>query len=377
MKIFIRALCLILAVLTVFPLAACTQSSPAYATLGSHTITEAMYTYWLAYYKTHYYLVFKENGFVTDEDYTPEFWDTSLSGDISVGKTVEDYVSSVVRDFIIAAYLFDELELGKIYSEKYISSSVDEFITEDISAVGSRSELNRQLGEIGINVTTLKKIYTLEAKCMLVEEYLFGEDGEHKVTDEFTERFYQENYHRVKHVLIDTRDKLVLDDDGNPIMDTYTGYYKTEPLTDAEIEEKTKLASAILNNAKAGASFEELIKTHGEDPGAVSYEDGYFLHAASLYEEAFLKASLEMEVGEIRMVKSEYGYHIIKKYPLEAGMWAKKENADLFSDLSSLTAEAVKEEFFSKYDPEISYNETDVSLKDIPMLSEQFVSSGM
>lgn len=375
-KIYIRVTAFALALCLLMPLSSCKRNDTAYITVGDSVITEKMYTYWLSYYKTRYYLTFEEYGLVSEDEYTPEFWDSCISGDVSVGQTTVDYVNSVVLEFAVCLHLFDELELEKLYSDKQIQDSVDQFITEDISAVGSRSELNRQLGLIGVNISVLKDVYTAEAKCMLVEEYLFGEKGKHALTDEYRESFYLENYNRVKHVLVDMQDKYLTDENGNLIMDTYTGYYKTEPLTEEEKAEKTALARTLFNNASAGADFEELITKYGEDPGALKYKDGYFLNPSSPYEKSFLDAALEMKVGEVRLVESSVGLHIIKKYPLEAGMWAKEENKDLFTDLDSLAREKIKADHFAPYKESAVLADIQIGLKELPMLSRDFVTSG-
>ena len=37
-----------------------------------------------------------------------------------------------------------------------------------------------------------------------------------------------------------------------------------------------------------------------------------------------------MEVGEIRRIESDYGIHIVMKYELDEGGYAKEENKDFF-----------------------------------------------
>ena len=37
-----------------------------------------------------------------------------------------------------------------------------------------------------------------------------------------------------------------------------------------------------------------------------------------------------MEVGETALVESDYGYHVIMKYPIEEGAWDDEDNKDWF-----------------------------------------------
>ena len=43
-----------------------------------------------------------------------------------------------------------------------------------------------------------------------------------------------------------------------------------------------------------------------------------------------MEALADMEVGEVALVESDYGYHVIMKYPMEKGAYADKDNEDWF-----------------------------------------------
>ena len=72
------------------------------------------------------------------------------------------------------------------------------------------------------------------------------------------------------------------------------------------------LALKLLAEAKAGANFAALAKKYSTDPGSkVKGGDlGYFGHGTMVA--PFDKAAFSMKVGEIRLVQSQYGWHIIK-----------------------------------------------------------------
>ena len=78
------------------------------------------------------------------------------------------------------------------------------------------------------------------------------------------------------------------------------------------------------------------------------YTDGYFLTKDSPYEENFLKASIEMEDGEIRSVTSSYGIHIMKKYPLEPDGYKKEINENFFSDIDNSIISQKKDKKYSE-----------------------------
>lgn len=101
-------------------------------------------------------------------------------------------------------------------------------------------------------------------------------------------------------------------------------------LSDEEIEEKVDTlktqgygqiqskAEEVLSKVKSGEDFDTLIATYGEDPGMTSdtYKTtGYLVGKQSSFVTEFKNACLALSnVGDTsELVKSDYGYHIIKK----------------------------------------------------------------
>ena len=104
-----------------------------------------------------------------------------------------------------------------------------------------------------------------------------------KETEEL-ESFYKENYVLAKHIL-------------------------------AESEE---MANEAYQKAIGGEDFDELVKYYGTDPGMVEEPEGYLFTKGEMVEE-FEKAAFLAKEGEItKPVKTDYGYHVIKRLPLPA-----------------------------------------------------------
>lgn len=379
MKKRIIASALALALLCCLPLTGCTVSSETYASYDKYQITRVQYEYWLSYYKSKFYATFVSYGYVTDDSYTEDFWDTEMTAGTTLGQMVTEHVDSKIKEMLVCLKLFDDLEIVTSKDDKNkMKSSIQSYIDDDITAVGSRSELNRQLGELGLNINSLYTIYEIEAKCLLVENQLYGDSGTNAVTDTERENYYQDNFSRVKHILVDLNEKYVLDANGDPVLDTYTGYYKTEKLTDEEIAERQVKAQALYERAKASGDFEELMKEYNDDGGMSYYTDGYFVSDGSSFDEVFLNAALDMKVGDVRLVKSSYGMHIIKKYPLEAGMWGSDINKTFFSDLDSQIIAQKKEkdygQYYSSIESDVTYHDG-VNFKEIKMMSDELLST--
>jgi parvulin-like peptidyl-prolyl isomerase len=76
-----------------------------------------------------------------------------------------------------------------------------------------------------------------------------------------------------------------------------------------------KLASEILAKARAGDDFKGLMKQYSEDPGSKDTGKPYEVTQDAQLVEPFKKLSLRLKDGEVGLVKSPFGWHIIKRVP--------------------------------------------------------------
>jgi len=93
---------------------------------------------------------------------------------------------------------------------------------------------------------------------------------------------------------------------------------KVATLTEQAFAEIKSKADEALKKVKAGEDFDTLMAAYGEDPGMQSgttKDTGYLVGLQSSYVDEFKNASLALaNVGDTtELVKSEFGYHIIKK----------------------------------------------------------------
>ena len=370
--IFLLLLC------TVLPLCACTVSSPVYASYGKYEITHNMYEYWIAYYKARFYVSFAEYGLV-DGEYDESVWDEKADGQTALSQQITEHVDSLINEMLVCSEIFDRLGLNNDASvKKQLDETVDELISEDMSSAGSRQELNGILGVYGMNTDTLRRVFEYEAKASIVSDRLFGEGGEHAVTDDEREQYYQDNYQRAKHILIKNDVKYVLDDKGEPKMNIYTGRYETEELTDAEKAEKQKLAEDILARCENGEDFEALLDEYNEDSGMLVYTDGYFISADSLFDTKYLTAVLTSDIGAVKLTETSYGLMIIKKYPLDNGLWKNETNSVFFSDMDANIIAQKKLTVFGEKYKQVQRDEEYVkefSLKDVQPIDSRLIYS--
>ena len=97
-----------------------------------------------------------------------------------------------------------------------------------------------------------------------------------------------------------------------------------------------------------------------------AYPDGYYLSEVekSGYEDyliEILELLEEMEVGEIRMLETEYGYHVIMKYDLDAGKYANGEYTEWFGSFNSALITKLFLDKCAGILPEITVNEENLA----------------
>jgi len=122
-----------------------------------------------------------------------------------------------------------------------------------------------------------------------------------------------------------TQRNALLDNDGNILTRKMT--------TDELIALSDKIQSIMENEAREGeyTLFDSLVEKYGEDEGMTQYPNGYYLTENSDYDSPeVIEALFEMTDGEIRRVESDYGIHIVMKYKLDDGGYAKEANKDFF-----------------------------------------------
>lgn len=334
----------------------CTVLSPVYASYGKYEITRNMYEYWIAYYKS---VMISE--YEIDESQYDNVWSQSVDGKTTLEQNITDYVDSMVDDMLICAELFDQLGLSKNAAiKKQMNEVIDELINNDIKAASSLSALNGILGNYGMNKDTLRKAIEFEVKTSIVTNKLFGEGGDHAVTDGEREQYYQQNYRRIKQIGVFNTEKYVFDENGDPKIDIYTGRYMTQELTEEEKEEKNKLAADIYERVKNGEDFEALLDKYNEDSIMLAFPDGLYVSTDSyyfaygeyyyVYETPYLASALTLQPGETSLVEVSDGYYIIKSYPLDAGMWQNENNSPFFSEMeANIISQKKPEVFGDKY----------------------------
>ena len=106
------------------------------------------------------------------------------------------------------------------------------------------------------------------------------------------------NRAQVKHILISWKDIETASDQ--------RAQKRTK--TDAEAQVKS-----LMTQLEAGADFDMLMKQHSEDPGSASTARAYPVSPDAQLVIEFKQLALRLNVGEVGVVESDFGFHIMKR----------------------------------------------------------------
>ena len=189
---------------------------------------------------------------------------------------------------------FNELGLKLSYNEQKEMASVRR---NSIANTTKDAYLN-QIAQFGFSDQTYQNFMYISQCYQALNDYYFGENGVNTPSDEDIQKYYEDNYITAKHILITT-------------VDPASGETKR---TD---EEAKKEAQSILDRINAGEDFDTLMNQYSEDTGLSNNPNAYTFTEGQMVTEFYdgAKALAEDEVSEL--VKSNYGYHIIKRVKLD------------------------------------------------------------
>ena len=96
------------------------------------------------------------------------------------------------------------------------------------------------------------------------------------------------------------------------------GYRRMGMTLDPRAEQRNEtateqLAADLLKKVQAGEPIEPLMAEHSEDPGSAKTGISYAIDPASKFVEPFKQLALRLQPGEAGIVKSDFGYHVVKR----------------------------------------------------------------
>lgn len=252
--------------------------------IGAQTVSEN------EYYRYMYSERYDQMGIEED---TAEFW----AGEKEKGLTYSDAaVEAVQKDWIITklyAEQFDQLGLTFTPEE---TEKFNAALEQDITAAGGMGNFREQL--IAGHYTYEEyqtALYDLEKKDKVLTHY-FGEGGAYAPDEQALAAFYNENYARIKMILVSKVDSY------------YNELLPEDEL--AEAKEKAEDAYAAAKMSTDPKRFNELISLYSAD--ASTRGDGAVI--AKNAEDEIAKLAFQLEIGEVMLHENESGYYVIQRF---------------------------------------------------------------
>ncbi|MBQ7335244.1 MAG: hypothetical protein IJW92_02070 [Clostridia bacterium] len=337
------------------------------------------------------------------------------------------------RNYLAALYLFDHYGLKLSEAElETIEEDMNELVLTD--GDGSKTKLNSVLSTYGVNYDMLKDYYILKAKVTALQNYLYstlGENIKERYLNENYVHFYQiflakynyvyetdkngdviyynqsDNtvfYLKTEFVKTDADGNYVKDSKGNVIYytdstfehisyDTENGKpsykissdgssYEVKDLTEEELKQVENRAEVLWETLQGSTAeaFEAKVETQSDDASAAAYTDGYYLQTnrdysaqgeSYLYLDEIVEKLGKAEAGDVLLIESTMGFHVIRKYENTEKAYEKEENEVWFENFEAgLSAEV----FQSQCEPylaqivmdEKKWTET-ASMKEVPI----------
>lgn len=205
------------------------------------------------------------------------------------------YIHTIIEQFNKAGLSLDRDVIQQMETQK---ASV-------IEQQGGQDMFDIWLMTLGFDEQMYDNILLVSAYVEALSDYYFGENGKNLPPQAEMQQYFADNYLQAKHILIQTTDA------------------NYEPLTGDALEEKRQLAEDVLARAREGEDFDTLIAEYNEDPGMSMSPEGYILDkegntASGAMVEEFTAGCWSVGVDEIAdLVETSYGYHIIKRVPLD------------------------------------------------------------
>ncbi len=291
------------------------------ATIEGQTITQADYN---LIYKMMYDEMSQYSQYYGEDWINSEIDENGTTMGTQLKNSVIEQIS-----YLIAACDIAEKEYGITKDDKSIKDAFNkskDSVVENFTDEGYMDFLKTTR-------TTNEAVDTYLLRCEVfskLSEKLTEEGGPAYIDDkEIIDEFSQSHW-RVKHILISTQEET--DENGN----------KKPARSEKDAQ---SLVKEVLNKIADGADFDELIEEYDEDPGME--KGGFYTFGEGEMVSEFEEASRNLAIGDYTKegVKTSYGYHIIKRYDIDANdeAFSQFKAQQLDSKVSSIVEPRIKE----------------------------------
>lgn len=301
------------------------------ATAGKTKITEGEFNFYLSSIKTQ----MKGTEIQTDED-----WETK---EIEGKKAIEVAKQRALDIAVKNVEYRDLAQLAGIELTDDDKAAVKKMKEQVITNNGGSSGYKKFLKDNGItdsftDMMCESTVYYSKISDIIKNDTPITDD---MLNAKFEYSDVRSEYRKAKHILFLTVDSAT-----------------RQPLSEEEQQKAKEQADAVYARVKNGEDFDSLMNEFSQDPGLSSNPNGYVFGSGEMVSE-FEQAVDAIAPGDVTFCKSDFGYHIIKRLPLEL--------SDVRDKLENEIIRALTDERLTEWEKEYNYTVTrnEDILKDI------------
>ena len=221
--------------------------------------------------------------------------------------TYYGYPESMIPDQIANKAALDEIILKE---KKKEGVTIPEDRKKEIDEQFNDKEQLKQLEAQGINAEQMKQLYYSDAIISAYIDKKVAEADDNEV---------------IEYIKANNENPDLTSFETSHILFKTTGDTGAA-LSDEEKAAKKAKAEETLNRVKAGEDFAALAKELSEDTGTKDDGGNYTVYMDNQTEENYANAVKGMKAGDVVLVESSYGYHVIKLNNIVENGRAKSEN---------------------------------------------------
>ena len=336
-----KIMCAVLCAAMLLSLCSCSGGT-VIASYKGNTLDSAMYSLHLAIEKeaiVQYYYTY----YSVDISDTPEFWDEYYDKENNI--TWTDYINIDFCNMLVAMAFCEEHDIS--LSDEDVKKQIDDLLADYVESAGSKELLTIKLSEYGADYDMLEK-YLYSYQCIsLMQDYL-ADNGTITVTDDDVYEYLGQywNFDYILFEAVDANNDPIIDE--SITEDEALAYFLSDfvrvrhilyKTADMDDDEKAALLADVtdkMNKITSGEAEYSDYEKETEDSN-VEYT---FTHDVMVDE--FEDAAYDMEIGELRIVETSFGYHLMLKEELPAEEFEEYSD-DVIAAMSALKIRAEAE----------------------------------
>lgn len=186
-------------------------------------------------------------------------------------KSVTEAVQNLLKNYVVERYLSEKY--GVTVTEEQRATN-ENYVNALIKNLGGKGSFKQKMGCTPEQYLAFSESYNIHYNLF---DYLYGDNGVIEVTEDDTDKYYNDNFYAFRYLVVDLKNEVELDEDGNRVMNDAGDEYKRTAIDDSTEEGKEKLSDKgfipekIKSDLAAGIPFEELIEKYSDEYNSVLY----------------------------------------------------------------------------------------------------------